>query len=35
LLAGILGVSGLAEILNEGVEALTWAGQAARKRSAA
>src|SRR5262245_11871242 len=35
LLAGILGVSGLAEMLNAGVEALTWAGQAARKRSAA
>lgn len=35
LLIGILGVSGLAEILNAGVEALTWTGQAARKRSAA
>lgn len=34
LFAGILAVSGLAEILNSGVEALTWSGQAARKQSA-
>ena len=34
LFAGILAVSGLAEILNSAVEALTWTGQAARKRSA-
>lgn len=34
LFAGILAVSGLAEILNSTVEALTWTGQAARKRSA-
>jgi hypothetical protein len=34
LFAGILAVSGLAEILNSVVEALTWTGQAARKRSA-
>ena len=33
-LAGILAVSGLAEILDAGVEALTWSGQSARKRSA-
>jgi hypothetical protein len=35
LVASILGVSGLAELLNASVEALTWSGQAARKRSAA
>lgn len=34
LFAGILAVSGLAEILDSGVEALTWSGQAARKQSA-
>jgi hypothetical protein len=34
LFAGILAVSGTAEILNSAVEALTWTGQAARKRSA-
>jgi hypothetical protein len=34
LFAGILAVSGLAEILNSGVEVMTWTGQAARKRSA-
>ena len=34
LFAGILAVSGLAEILNSSVEALTWSGQAARKQSA-
>ena len=34
LFAGILAVSGLAEILDSGVEALTWTGQAARKQSA-
>lgn len=33
-LAGILAVSGLAEILDAGVEALTWSGQSARKQSA-
>lgn len=33
LFAAILGVSGLAELLNASAEALTWAGQAARKRS--
>ncbi len=34
LFAGIFGVSGLAELLGAAAEALTWAGQAARKRSA-
>jgi hypothetical protein len=34
LFAGILAVSGLAEILDSAVEALTWTGQAARKQSA-
>ena len=34
LLAGILGVCGLAEILDAGTEALTWAGPATRKQSA-
>jgi hypothetical protein len=34
LFAGILAVSGLAEILDSAVEALSWTGQAARKRSA-
>ena len=33
LMAAILGVSGLAELLNASVEALSWTGQAARKRS--
>lgn len=33
LFAAILGVSGLAEVIGEGVEALTWSAQAARKRS--
>jgi hypothetical protein len=31
LVASILGVSGLAEVLNAATEALSWAGQAARK----
>ncbi len=34
LFAGILAISGLAEILNSAVEALSWSGQAARKQSA-
>ncbi len=34
LFTGILAVSGMAEILNAGAEALTWIGQAARKRAA-
>ena len=34
LVASILGVSGLAELLNTAAEALTWSGQAARKHSA-
>ena len=33
LVAAILGVSGLAEILNAATEALSWSGQAARKQS--
>ena len=33
LFAAILGVSGLSEVIGEGVEALTWTAQAARKRS--
>ena len=33
LVAAILGVSGLAELLNAGTEALSWAGQAARKEA--
>lgn len=35
LVAAILGVSGLSELLNAAAEALTWTGQAARRRSAA
>jgi hypothetical protein len=33
LVAAILGVSGLAEMLNAATEALSWSGQAARKQS--
>jgi hypothetical protein len=33
LVAAILGISGLAELLNAATEALSWAGQAARKES--
>jgi hypothetical protein len=33
LVAAILGVSGLAELLNAATEALSWSGQAARKQS--
>jgi Protein of unknown function (DUF1360) len=33
LVAAILGVSGLAEMLNAATEALSWTGQAARKQS--
>ena len=33
LVAAILGISGLAEVLNAATEALSWSGQAARKQS--